>query len=357
MSSINKAFIAAYQKSAAQPSAPSKAGPRPHFVPPAATTQPAVESPRPVESVAPPAVTPPPVPSAVEAPVVVLPQPATLAPPRPITVVEHAHVGVRAPHANFAASQRPAAPVNAPLPPLEPAAVSSRPVILPMSGSSPSWRPVFEVGAFTWPELTDVLLQAAALQFRAAALDLIEASRRHRKVIAVTAARRGEGCTMVTMALAKALAEQQQRVILVDAHFDAPSLADNLGLATQVGWEDTLSGEKPLAEALVESLEDRLIVLPWRQAAAPDWRLSVSRLKQSFDELRRHCDIVLIDAGPFGDIKDRRHLLSWAAPCRVDRALVVRDLRTTTDDETTDIERRLHGCGIAQWNFVENFAA
>jgi Mrp family chromosome partitioning ATPase len=335
-------------------------------------------------------------------------------PPAPITIVDSAHAGVRAPYANFvdppqAVATRPTAtpPLHVTLPPAArgpapvgrietassetaptqagsiematsvatsnvagtPGAIPSgtapnasppinpRPVILPISGPSPIWRPVFEVTNFTWPELTEVLLEAAAAQFRAAAGDLAEACRRHRKLVAVTAGHRGEGCTVVTLALAKALAELDQRVILVDAHFEAPGLAESLGIATQVGWEETLTGEKSLTEAMVESLEDHLTVLPLKQPANSEWRLSVARLKAAFDELRRHADVVLVDAGPFGADGDRRNLVSWAGPCRVDRALVVRDLRTTGDDETAEIERRLHGCGIAQWNFVENFAA
>ena len=220
----------------------------------------------------------------------------------------------------------------------------------------PVWRPVFEVANFTWPKVTETLLEAAFVQFRAAAGELAEASRRYRKLVAITAAHRGEGCTAVTLALAKILAEQQ-RVVLVDAHFDAPTLADRLGVAAQVGWEENLAGDKPLIEALVESIEDRLIVLPLRQPAADDWSFSVARLKATFDELRKHCDLVLIDAGPIGEPGDRRRPLSWAAPCRVDRALVVRDLRTTDDEHMAEIDQRLHGSGIAQWNFVENFAA
>jgi Mrp family chromosome partitioning ATPase len=294
---------------------------------------------------------------------------ASAAPLAPATIIDTAHVGIRAPHANFvdappsasvAAAQAPSGPAVQPA--ATPAAVEAppinpRPVILPMTGPSPIWRPVFEVTNFTWPELAGVLLDAASAQFQAAATELADACRRHRKLVAVTAAHRGEGCTVVAIALAKALADEQQRVILVDAHYGAPAMAHSLGLAPQVGWEDVLSGEKPLTEALVESLEDGITVLPLRQPASEDWRLSVARLKASFDELRRHCDLVLVDAGPLGEAGDRRHLLSWAAPCRVDRALVVRDLRATGDGETSDIEKRLHGCGIAQWNFVENFAA
>ena len=85
----------------------------------------------------------------------------------------------------------------------------------------------------------------------------------------------------------------------------------------------------------------------------------MARLKASFDELRRHCDLVLVDAGPLGrSLTIVANLLSWAAPCRVDRALVVRDLRRPASrerrrDRTSDCT----AAGIAQWNFVENFAA
>jgi len=410
MSSLNKAFIKAYHKSAA------KSPPR-STVAAAESAVGADRSPLRDNATVPRRIDPPQAPESVRA----VAESVTASPSdslsavttfanetpqaasaTPITVFDTGHVGVRAPHAKFAEprpggsaatpaqgttprapgtaqSAPPAAPTGAaaaatpataatvppasasqtvvPLPPLDTLPINPRPVILPMTRSAPLWRPVFEVTNFVWPQLTDVLLDAAAVQFRAAAIDLGEACRRHRKLVVVTAARRGEGCTVVTLALAKALAEQQQRVILVDAHFDAPGLADRLGLATQVGWEDALSSGKPLTEALVESLEDRLIVLPLREPAPVDWRLSVARLKASFDEMRKHCDVVLVDAGPFGEAGDRRHLLSWAAGCRVDRALVVRDLRTTSDDEISEIDRQLHNCGIAQWNFVENFAA
>jgi Mrp family chromosome partitioning ATPase len=405
MSSLNKSFIKAYRKSAVEVE-PGQTPARPHFAPPAATAKSAAKvtaevaaerheiaplsasleaavrsaatlpprEPREMrETRKPPemrivAPAPPRQPTEVvsaDAVVVEEKQLAIVEPP-PRTVVDSAHVGVRPPHANFADPPRAASAKGpsaaAPIAPAQSTAVtepavSPRPVILPISGPSPIWRPVFEVANFTWPELTDVLLDAAGAQFRTAATDLAEACRRHRKLVSITAARRGEGCTIIALALAKALADQQQRVILVDAHFEAPGLADNLGLAAQVGLEDALSGEKPLVEALVESLEDRVVVLPLREPVASDWRLSIARLKSSLDELRRHCDVVLIDAGPVGDTNDRRRLLSWAAPCRVDRALVVRDLRSTSDDEAAEIERRLHGCGIAQWNFVENFAA
>ena len=334
MSSLNKSFIKAYRKSAVEVE-PAKTPARPHFVPPAALGKgpakvsaeradvalPSVSLEAAVCSAAAlpprelrkPQVTPIATPELPEQQAVVVDLDAVVAEEKPLTivkpvertVVDTAHQGVRAPHANFvdvprvapstkiATTSSPIAPTQ-PTAPISEAAVSPRPVILPITGPSPIWRPVYEVANFTWPELTDVLLDAASAQFRTAASDLAEACRRHRKLVSITAARRGEGCTIIALALAKALAEQQQRVILVDAHFEAPGLADNLGLAAQVGLEDTLTGEKPLVEALVESLEDRVVVLPLRQPAASDWRLSIARLKSSLDELlpalRRRAD-------------------------------------------------------------------
>ncbi len=200
-----------------------------------------------------------------------------------IELLDPPHPEVPAPHAKFgpdtialppAVAGASGATATLPGPPpladsstIEVPAAGSRAVILPIAGSTTAWRPVYEVANFAWPDSTAALLQRAAQQFRTAANELGEAGKRHRKLVAVTAARRGEGCTFVSLALAKAIADLQQKVILVDAHFDAPLVAESLGIVAQVGWEDHLGGEKPLVEALVESLEDGLTVLPLRDIA------------------------------------------------------------------------------------------
>ena len=124
-----------------------------------------------------------------------------------------------------------------------------------------------------------------------------------------------------------------------------------------MGWEESLAGERPLAEAIVQSLADHVALLPLKQPTAADWRVADTRLKSCFDELRRHFDVVLIDAGPLGEPSDKRQLLAWAAPCRVDRALVVLDGRAEIEQDMAEVDSRLQGCGIAQWSFVDNFAA
>jgi len=276
---------------------------------------------------------------------------------------------MKAPHAKFAP---PAAPPSsaqatpdtsvaaAPKPPIVEPPLLTRPPAPTFHTSSATpqvWQPVFELSNFSWPEITEAILAAAPGQFQTAATDLAEACRRHRKLVAVTGVHGGEGCSVIAMTLARALASQQQKVVLVDAHFAAPRLANCLGVAAEVGWEESLAGERPLAEAVVNSIADQVALLPLKQPTPADWRLADTRLKSCFDELRRHFDVVLIDAGPLGEPTDKRQLLAWAAPCRVDRALVVLDGRSTLEDAMAEADTRLQGCGIAQWSFVDNFAA
>jgi Mrp family chromosome partitioning ATPase len=235
--------------------------------------------------------------------------------------------------------------------------LDAAPIVLPITSVAAQWRPMFELNSFKWPAMVEAILAAVPGQLMAAAGELAEAARRHRKLVAVAGATSGDGVTSLTLALARTLLEQQQRVVLVDAHFAAPRLAESLGVTPQAAWDENLSGEKPLAETLIDSLNDRVTLLPLREPALPDWRPREARLKSTFDELRRHYDIVLVDAGPLGDGQDRQQLLSWAEPCRVDRALVVLDARVGSPEWMNDVESRLQGCGIAQWNFIENFFA
>ncbi|HEY2841902.1 MAG TPA: cellulose synthase operon protein YhjQ/BcsQ [Pirellulales bacterium] len=291
-------------------------------------------------------------------------EPSTAQPTQPaipFAMIDSAHASVKAPHAKFvppsvAPHVAPSAPKTSPAE----APILARPQSTPFHSSSSVsnvWQPVFELSNFIWPEITEAILAAAPGQLQTAATDLAEACRRHRKLVAVTGVRGGEGCSVIAMTLARALAAQQQKVVLVDAHFAAPRLANCLGVAAEVGWEESLAGERPLAEAVVQSIADQMALLPLKQPTPADWRLAETRLKSCFDELRRHFDVVLIDAGPLGEPSDKRHLLAWAAPCRVDRALVVLDGRSAIEQDMADVDNRLQACGIAQWSFVDNFAA
>jgi len=217
-------------------------------------------------------------------------------------------------------------------------------------------RPVFEVPRFSWPSIVKTLSAAAEAQIAVLTRAMTAASRQGQKLVLITGCARGEGRTTLSLALGKALASPARKVLLVDADFEHSQLADALGVLPQVGWDDVLWGNQPLAEALIESLDDHLSLLPLRQpAAGPQRRTPAAQWKASLSELTQNYDIVLLDAGPLTDDRKACDTAALAAQHPIDSALVVCDLRRASADVARDVGRRLVACDITRWNIVENF--
>ena len=88
------------------------------------------------------------------------------------------------------------------------------------------------------------------------------------KVLGLASCASGEGVTTLLLAAARKLLDQGRKVVLVDANWSNPQLAQSLGLLPQLGWEETLCGGLPLEEVVIESLADGLAVLPVRGPSA-----------------------------------------------------------------------------------------
>src|SRR5262249_38378419 len=63
-------------------------------------------------------------------------------------------------------------------------------------------------------------------------------------------------------------------------------------------WETVLRGEKQLWDVAIESLADRMALLPLTPAVVSDNVPAAHRMATIFADLAGNCDIVLIDAGP-----------------------------------------------------------
>ena len=119
------------------------------------------------------------------------------------------------------------------------------------------------------------------------------------KVILFTSCHRAEGRTTLVLTLARALASQPGRTLLIDADLRAPMLARQLRLRPEVGLDDVIGLGRPLAEALIAVEEPRLWLLPLRASvakprvflASPAWTCTLARIRREFD-------LVLIDGGP-----------------------------------------------------------
>lgn len=164
----------------------------------------------------------------------------------------------------------------------------------------PELRPALEVDALRWPQIVPQLLEECGEGLGALGEALDAARQRGELVIVFHSTARRAGCTTMTLATARLLAKQGRSVAVVDAEFLRPHLATAVGLSLADGWERNLFSDTALAEFVVRSLEDGVVIVP---LAAPlgreqttDPRL-IDRVASAWRLLAAHYDVVLIDGG------------------------------------------------------------
>ncbi len=164
-------------------------------------------------------------------------------------------------------------------------------------------------------------------QFRSLRTRLLQASERERKrAFVITSAGVGEGKTLTAVNLAWLLAQTDGvKALLIDADLRQPCAADYLGVETDFGLSEVLTGETRFNEAVVKLEPSGLYLLPGG-AAREDVAelLSGPRFGRLLDEARKHFDYIIIDAPPLGVFTDANLLIN-----RADSAiLVVRAAKT-----------------------------
>ena len=216
-------------------------------------------------------------------------------------------------------------------------------------------RAALEVEQFDWPETVEALRLSSADYF-SAWVEQFPADSCF--TVAATSEVRGAGRTTVLLAAVRhlSLARPEAKIALVDADFRCPDLAVRLGLALEIGFEDVISGEQPLEEALVESLADRVTLLALR-ADFGDEQLALgkSRLDETLRRLQQSFDFVCLDLGPLAELTDESGIAALGAETPIDAALVVRDMRRAGDADNAAVGRRLEQLGVWHWDLVENF--
>ena len=158
-------------------------------------------------------------------------------------------------------------------------------------------------------------------QFRALRTRLLEAGERKlMRAFVITSAGVGEGKTLTALNLAWLLAQTDGvKALLIDADLRQPCAAEYLGIETNCGLSEVLTGETRLTEAIVKLNPAGLHVLPGG-AAREDVAelLSGPRFARLLDEARKLFDYIIIDAPPLGIFTDANLLIN-----RADAALLV----------------------------------
>ena len=92
------------------------------------------------------------------------------------------------------------------------------------------------------------------------------------------------------------------------------------------GWEQVLTGELPLAECAVRSLEDNTVLLPLtKPTSAAHELLSSIQTSVTAGVLRYHYDIVLFNLGAAAQTPQHEAASSIMQHCRLDAGIIVAD--------------------------------
>jgi Mrp family chromosome partitioning ATPase len=185
------------------------------------------------------------------------------------------------------------------------------------------FRPGLEVDGFRWSPVNETLIKQHRPRWDAVIAALLAADEAGCSLIGIGGASRGIGATTVAGCLARLLVEAGKTVALVDGDFATAGLARELGLAADIGWEDVLAGRAPLADAVIQSLGDRLAVLPLAQGGAPAAeKLDAIHASITAGVLRYHYDIVLFDLGAVASQQQGPIAARLARRCRLDGFLL-----------------------------------
>jgi Mrp family chromosome partitioning ATPase len=143
----------------------------------------------------------------------------------------------------------------------------------------------------------------------------------------------------------------------VDADLGNPELARRLALLPEAGWEEVVAGQVALAEVLIESVADRLAILPWcgPRSTGGETMLTHPPRRDTLEPLRADYDLVLIDLGAIG-IGTAESAAPSGDPW-LDAVVLVHDVRQTPRQRLRRIQEYLETANVPQAGIAENFAA
>jgi succinoglycan biosynthesis transport protein ExoP len=158
-------------------------------------------------------------------------------------------------------------------------------------------------------------LFSEALRTTRAAIALSHNGGRSR-VILVTSSIPGEGKTAFCLSLARALAVDNHKVLLIDSDLRRPCVAKAFGAAIENSLADILSGAKELQQAVrVDRKSGAHYIGAKNDVSNPHDLLTSDRMVSLIAEARQNYDVVIIDAPPIMMVADAALIAGLADHC------------------------------------------
>ena len=125
-------------------------------------------------------------------------------------------------------------------------------------------------------------------------------------VIGVTSSMRGEGKSTTAVNLSYVLAEQGNKVLLIDGDLRIPSVAKKMGIPSTPGLTDVLMKKESFKEELFKAeLLDSWYIMPSGDIPPnPSELLGSKRMESMLSKLREIFDYIIIDLPPVNIVSD-----------------------------------------------------
>jgi len=126
------------------------------------------------------------------------------------------------------------------------------------------------------------------------------------RVLAVSSAVAGEGKTVTAIQLAANMASTgRKKVLLVDMDLRKSSIAMELGIASDSGLSEFLSGSVPKEKILRNSVVPGLsVIIGGKTISSPTDMLAGEKFRSLLRELREQFDLVILDTPPILPVPD-----------------------------------------------------
>jgi len=221
------------------------------------------------------------------------------------------------------------------------------------------FRPLLQVDNFNWPPVCLELLESATEQMDQLVDTFVDSLTLNQRVFAVSGCQDGEGCSTLLLSIAKRMKDHGLKIAIVDSDLRAQGLAKRLGVRAVSGWEKVMLGQLPLQEVLIESINDRITILPL--CGTEDWRSEITTDGKSLNSILRQLgesyDIVLVDLGVPDNVRQSSANPEQASGDGIDSAVIIKNIHMSSALDVEVVQNRLDFAGIRQLGIVENFAA
>lgn len=128
------------------------------------------------------------------------------------------------------------------------------------------------------------------------------------RTVMITSCTASEGKSTTAARILVSMAKRGKRTLLIDADLRRSMAAGKLGLRGDgklFGLAHLLAGQKKLQEVLYETNIPNAYIIPvGREVSNPVSLINSAAFKNTFDELKKHFDFIIVDTPPIGVVID-----------------------------------------------------